>query len=173
MKRSPLKRKTPLRSAAAVRIGTQVAVIDDKAALVTALQKRIREIERRPRKPLPAKRATARRSSRVRDEAYLAWCRLQPCAVGAHLAKVGDAYCISWQCSGRTEPDHKREGVGAGKKASDIDAWPCCQLHHRQRHDLTGFFKSWARERLNTFIRDRIAEANAHYERHLASGDLL
>lgn len=154
MKRSPLKRKTPLRSRPSS--------------------------SRKPRKRLLAKRATERRSSRKRDEAYLAWVRLQPCAIGASIQFLADQSAVRRHpdmreslladagCSGPTDPDHKREGVGAGMKASDRDAWPCCRRHHDDRHALRGVFRNWSRDQLREFINNRIAEANARYERHLA-----
>lgn len=152
MKRSPLKRKTPLRAS---------------------------NSPAKPRKRLPAKRATERRSSRVRDEEYLAWCRLQPCAVGKMIAdgwwKDPDDHFVRtvapvFGCRGPTDPEHKREGVGMGQKASDRDAWPCCRGHHEHRHNTkSGFFKGWPRAQLDAFIRERIAEANARYDAERAS----
>lgn len=118
---------------------------------------------------LAPRRATERRSSRVRDEQYLAWLRRQPCAVGGFLARAGHAYSLSWHCSGPTDPEHKREGVGAGQKASDADAWPCCRRHHDDRHALRGVFAGWSRGQLREFIRERIAEARGRYEREIAS----
>lgn len=133
------------------------------------------------RKRLPAKRVTPRRSSRVRDEAYLAWVRLQPCAVHESCISVlrspdarrGEGLGVEIlfdlaRCSGPIDPDHKREGVGAGMKASDRDAWPCCRRHHDDRHALRGVFAGWSRDQLREFIATRIAEANVAYERHLA-----
>lgn len=105
-------------------------------------------------------RAKARRSSRVRDEAYLAWVRQQPCRVGA----AGVPGCL-----GPIDPDHKRAGVGAGTKASDRDAWPVCRKHHDDRHAMRGPFTFMTKEQLRAFIDARIAEANAAYERHLAA----
>jgi hypothetical protein len=124
---------------------------------------------------LRRKRPTERRSSRVRDEAYLAWVRLQPCRVRSMMEtpfNVGfllSSMAPNAYCWGPSDPEHQREGVGMGQKASDRDAWPCCRTHHGQRHDLSGVFKGWTREQMRSFIRDRIAEANAAYERHLAA----
>lgn len=124
---------------------------------------------------LSPKRATVRRSSRVLEEAYLAWVRLQPCAVRAFLAPAWESEkgfraaiaAALLSCSGPTDPDHKRQGVGAGKRASDRDAWPVCRRHHDDRHALTGVFKGWTREQMREFIDARIAEANAAYELHI------
>lgn len=129
---------------------------------------------------LSPKRATVRRSSRVLDEAYLAWVRLQPCAVGKLFEFVSRQSAVRATpdlaarlasdsvCWGPVDPEHKREGVGMGQKASDRDAWPCCRGHHDQRHNTaSGAFKNWTRAQLNEFIDARIAEANAAYELHL------
>lgn len=123
---------------------------------------------------LSPKRAAVRRSSRVLDEAYLAWVRLQPCSISrwidrneGHVCPSTRFYGSSFTCSGPTDPDHKRQGVGAGKRASDRDAWPVCRRHHGDRHALTGVFKGWTREQMREFIDARIAEANAAYEIHL------
>lgn len=124
---------------------------------------------------LSPKRATVRRSSRVRDEAYLAWVRLQPCAVGVMLRQLARntgahaPFSSSAACWGTTDPEHRREGVGMGMKASDRDSWPCCRGHHEHRHGRVGVFAGWPETQLNEFIRARIAEANAAYERHLAA----
>lgn len=145
MKRSPLRRKTPLRA---------IAERDTKPA--------------KSRKRLPARRATERRSSRVLDDAYLAWVRLQPCAVGFLIGIAHRSLAFKlYPCSGPTDPDHKRQGVGAGKRASDRDAWPVCRRHHDDRHALAGVFKGWTRDQMRAFITVRIAEANAAYEIHL------
>ncbi len=168
MKRSSLKRKTPLRAS---------------------------NSPGKPRKRLPAKRATERRSSRVRDEEYLAWCRQQPCMVREFFASIPRAADGSRAqnideaieavlverleahgggCWGPTDPEHERsggaEGPGMGQKASDRRAWPCCRGHHDQRHNTaSGIFKGWGRAKLDAFIRERIAEANARYDAERAS----
>lgn len=111
---------------------------------------------------LRQRRPTPRRSSRVRDKEYLAWVRQQPCALkGLAIFHLRDGR----ECAGPIEPDHRREGVGAGQKASDRDAWPCCRRHHEDRHALTGVFKGWTKAEVRDFVGRRIAEANALYER--------
>jgi len=67
-------------------------------------------------------------------------------------------------CSGPTDPEHKREGVGMGQKASDRDAWPCCRQHHDERHGLTGVFAGWSRDQMRRFIDEQIAIANGRYD---------
>lgn len=119
------------------------------------------------RSPLRRKRSAVRRSSRVRDDAYLAWVRRQPCAVHAAYGSAGYPWpqmLISMlACFGPIDPEHKREGVGMGQKASDRDAWPCCRTHHDERHSLTGVFTGWTRAQLRQFIAEQIIIANARY----------
>lgn len=180
MKRTPLRRKKALRPKVwMARAPSSFSMEELRAAHERPFP------PLKPRKRLPAKRATPRRSSRVRDEAYLSWVRLQPCMVGerafvevmTEAARLGIAHGIRIEggarCSGPTDPDHRREGVGAGQKASDRDAWPCCRRHHDDRHALTGVFAGWDREAMREFIRARISEANARYERHLSNGGPL
>jgi hypothetical protein len=112
---------------------------------------------------LPRRRATPRRSSRVENPHYLAWLREQPCGV-PYLLK--DA---AGPCGGPVDPEHKREGVGMGQRASDADAWACCRVHHDQRHDGRGVFATMSRAELRVFIRAQIAMFPAAYTAHLAS----
>lgn len=122
---------------------------------------------------LSPKRPTVRRSSRVIDDAYLAWVRMQPCAARAAMETpfnagfLSSSMALNARCFGPIGPDHKRQGVGAGKRASDRDAWPVCRRHHDDRHALAGVFKGWTRDQMRAFITVRIAEANAAYELHL------
>ena len=131
MKRTPLKRKTPL-----------------------ARTSRI-----------PARRSTPRRRDAdvVRNPHYLAWLRQQPCGVPYILKDAAGP------CGGPVDPEHKREGVGMGQRASDADAWACCRVHHDQRHDGRGVFATMTRAELRTFIRMQIAMFKTAYTAHLAS----
>jgi hypothetical protein len=112
---------------------------------------------------LPRRRATPRRSSRVENPHYLAWLREQPCGV-PYLLKVA-----AGPCGGPVDPEHKREGVGMGQRASDADAWACCRVHHDQRHDGRGVFATMTRAELRLFIRLQIKMCLAAYTAHLAS----
>lgn len=104
------------------------------------------------------RRDTDRRSSRVEDPAYLAWLRLQPCAVGRILGHELD-------CCETVDPEHERQGVGMSQTASDRRAWPCCRLHHKARHALNGngFFAGFEKTQLRDFIESRITAANLAY----------
>jgi hypothetical protein len=112
---------------------------------------------------LAPKRATPRRSSRVEAPHYLAWLREQPCGVPFILKDAAGP------CGGPVDPEHKREGVGMGQKASDMDAWACCRIHHDQRHDGRGVFSTMTRDELRTFIRMQIAMFKTAYTAHLAT----
>ena len=99
---------------------------------------------------LPARRSTPRRSSRIEAPHYLAWLRLQRCGVAIAFPEEAA------RCSGPIDPEHKREGVGMGQRASDADAWACCRLHHDERHDGRGPFAAMDRATLRQFVRCQI-----------------
>lgn len=113
---------------------------------------------------LPQVRATPRRSSRTTDQSYLQFLRNDTCGVALILGHERD-------CWGPIDPEHEREGVGIGQTASDDRAWSCCRSHHRQRHDLNGYFKGWPRERLRLFIQQRITVSRTRYANFLATGE--
>lgn len=108
---------------------------------------------------LRPRRATPRRSERVRDLAYLAWVHTQPCAargVAGH------------RCDGPIEADHAGERP-AGRKADDATCIPLCMLGHRQRTDFAGPFRAWDRETMRGFLAAAIASTAAAYQRHQAA----
>lgn len=123
--------------------------------------KRGKPLARRTR--LAPKRATPRRSGRVENPHYIAWLRAQRCGVPFILKDAAGP------CGGPVDPEHKREGVGMGQRASDADAWACCRAHHDQRHDGRGVFATMTRADLRVFIRAQIAMCRAAYTVHLAS----
>jgi hypothetical protein len=114
---------------------------------------------------LKSKRATPRRSSRVRDEAWLAEVRRLPCcAPFAYPLAMVDPWT---PCRGRVEADH----AGArplGRKASDDTAIPLCQRHHRERTDYSGHFKGWDAARMREWCDWKIAETQTTVTAHLA-----
>ena len=73
----------------------------------------------------------------------------------AHLAKLRGTRCAahglrsvlkeSDPCSGPVEAHH-RTGAGLALKASDHEAFPLCQKHHRDFHDSKGMFRSWTKQ---------------------------
>lgn len=117
---------------------------------------------KRPKKPRrfiarnvrpKVKRATTRRSKRIRDLVYLAWMiRTQPCAARGVGACGG-----GWV----TEADH----VGRrplGRKCSDRETIPLCSAHHRDRHD-GNLLPGWSKARLRAWLDEQV---RIHQERY-------
>jgi hypothetical protein len=123
MKRSPLKRKTPLARAGSLKRAqlARTPVTPDGWAA-----------------PWPAgfkRRGLRRRRARAHDPAFAEQaerCRRKPCCVCAHLGE---------RQQGRTVPHHD-PSRGAG--GLDRDTVPLCDLHHRAVH-LEGRVSFWAR----------------------------
>ena len=93
---------------------------------------------------LPARRATPRRSERVRDVAYMLRVKGLQCAADLLL---GDGA----RCSGAVEADHA--GIRpAGRKADDNSCIGLCLAHHRARHDFAGVFRGWSREQMRRWL---------------------
>lgn len=76
----------------------------------------------------PAKRATPRRSERVRDAGYLARVRELPCVCAAAMTGIAGAW---GPCAGPIEAHH----AGAHPAGRKCRAVPMCKWHH---HDWTG-----------------------------------
>lgn len=85
----------------------------------------------RRRTRVKPRRSSPRRSARVRDRDYLLRVRALPCCA----RELGG-------CEGPIEADHAGRRP-MGRKCSDDEAIPICQLHHRQRTDFSGPFKAW------------------------------
>jgi hypothetical protein len=136
VKRSPLLRTTPLRARHPI-----------------ARDKRLRQ-----------RRTTPRRSSRIRDEAYLAWLRSLPCCCPETPAHPGG------------DPHHPRHiehgggSIGAGMKADDTRAIPLSRAHHDllQNHQgerqRTGPWAGWPTERVQHWHDETAARLRAEYE---------
>lgn len=102
---------------------------------------------------LRQRRATPRRSERVRDPAVLARVAALPCAARGLAGHT---------CAGRVEVDH----VGPrplGRKCSDAagELVPLCSRAHRERTDFTGSFRSFTRSTMRAFLA-AAAAATAH-----------
>jgi hypothetical protein len=103
------------------------------------------------RTPVKSRRATPRRSGRVRDAAYMAWVRTLTCAASAMDGHV---------CEGAMEADHVG-ARGLGQKCSDRETIALCSLAHRQRTDFAGPFRSFDREQMRAFVGDALARTAA------------
>lgn len=108
------------------------------------------------RKRISPKRATPRRSSRVRDAAYMAFIRALPCCAR-----------IFGDCRGSVTAHHAGER-GLGMKCSDRETIPLCVAHHTAWHDATEPFSWWGKEMRQIWARVEIARAQAAYERMAA-----
>lgn len=92
------------------------------------------------------RRATARRSDRVRDIEFLSWVHTRPCcAIGLN----------GHVCDGPIEADH----VGPrpmGRKADDRTCIALCRLAHRQRTDFSGVFRDFDQARMRRWIAEQL-----------------
>lgn len=128
--------------------------------------KRTGRLERHTR--LKPRRDTPRRSSYFEDRPYLAWVRLQLCAIA--IAFGLDPRC----CSPIVDPDHLRDGAGGGQRGPDPFAYPACRDHHRDQHTLRGPFKGWTGERRDALLAELTAISQTQwYGRPLVAVDLV
>ena len=86
-----------------------------------------------------------------RDPKRLAWIRTLPCVFASDV------------CDGPTEAHH-RTGAGLALKAPDDEAFPLCQLHHKQRHDATGAFLKLTKAERKAWEAEMVAKYQALYE---------
>ena len=103
-------------------------------------------------------RTTKSRSSRARDEAYLARVRQLPCCA-VNLAVHGPIFCGAiHRCVGRIHAHHAGRDRGVGQKASDYTAIPLCASSHDAWHAGRGVFFGMTREMRRVWADARIAE---------------
>lgn len=167
MKRSPLKRNTPLRRKRPTARKTRpISIVITDAA---PLEKQLREspalrkayekaMESGLKRSTPLGRSWIKRKRpRVRDDAdpkYRAWLRRQPCAVPG---------CIARRCHAH---HHSLMESGTSKKCADRFSFSLCVRHHVPGlHSLAGFFKGWTREQLKAWQDEMCARYRAAYER--------
>jgi hypothetical protein len=91
----------------------------------------------------------------MKDRAYLAWIRQQPCCIPGH------------ECVGPIDAHH-RTGAGLALKAPDRETMPLCrQGHINERHALAGYFKGWDKAKVKQWERDMVAHYQAlHGQSH-------
>lgn len=102
----------------------------------------------RSRKPIPRKKAKARRVSVFRDPAYLKFLRDECACVVCHDTRL--------RCDAAHGPVN-----GMGSKGPDNEAVPLCRRHHQEQHQI-----GWL-PFLHLYQVNWIWEAAAHYERYL------
>lgn len=113
--------------------------------------------------PLKRKRSKPRRSSRVRDKAYLEFIRRESCC--AYLVQVPSlSVHIHSECEGRVHAHHAG-ARGYGQKASDRTCIPLCMRHHRAFHDLGWPFIVMQREERLAWVMGQIGYYQEMYER--------
>jgi hypothetical protein len=54
-------------------------------------------------------------------------------------------------CHGVVEADHAGFDRGVGMKAHDNTCIPLCSAHHMQRHNFNGVFKGWTKEQMRAW----------------------
>ena len=148
MKRTPLRRKTPLRR---TRWRARVVTWD-------AMNKQ--EVSR------PAKRRS-KYKRRPRDTTYMLWVKRQPCIVSVLLYDTYPPRGMVALCTGEVQADHAgRRGVN--QKADDTTCIPLCKKHHGHRSDFTGVFRGWTQEHMRHFLASAIKHTQQQHENYLA-----
>ena len=88
----------------------------------------------------------------MRDKAYLAFIRQQPCCIPNH------------DCQGPIDAHHAAKRSGMGLKASDHDTLPLCrQGHIYERHPLAGYFQGWTKAQVKAWEGEQIQKYQALY----------
>lgn len=194
MKRSPIKRKTPLKRSAmrrakreTLRIGRMeykipagtaglrreimIDAAEDHALASGALTLAdaapiIRKRERRIRQALGTARRRSAYASRERDTEYMRFVKTLTCAASSATwaAMPWHIDPVHVRCRGPIEADHMG-ARGVGRKADDRTCVPMCQSHHRDRTDHAGLFKHATKDQLRTWRAQVIAETQAAYAR--------
>ena len=134
MKRSPLKRKKPLRARSAF----------DTLMITGKLPSELR------RKP---KRKT-KHARRPRAVPYMRWVKTQSCMVLVLEALVRGSFDTKPECWGPIEADHAGSKMkqGDGTRAHDATCIPMCKRHHAHRENFTGVFKSFKQADMRSFL---------------------
>lgn len=100
------------------------------------------------------------------DAEHLNRIRSQPCVVCAaippshphHHTRGLDEPC---PCGASHKPKGQAQRRGKGSRAHDHDAIPLCWRHHRQLHELVGFFAGWDGQRLRAWQDQYVRELRA------------
>lgn len=178
MKRTALKRKTPLRRRPRKQRVVGDFFVTNKARLAQLIES-LRPLEETTRM-LKAMGGTGimkamgtRYSRRARDWDRMDWIKRQPCA----LARPFDRMPAEWigglsPCpaffAGDVEAHHA--GVrGLGQKAGDDTCIPLCSFHHGALTDRRVPFRGWPRGAVKTWELAMVAEYRRRYDEHLAS----
>jgi hypothetical protein len=113
-------------------------------------------------KPVRKRRATPRRSSRVRNREYMIFVKTLLCCIEEHSP---DPHYHDDPCDPVIEADHVgRRGIG--QKCSDDETIPLCARHHRERHNARGIFSDLAREQMREWLDAQIRRTQTLWAEH-------
>lgn len=182
MKRSPLKRKTPLRRTGFARPkwSAEIVTIDGrKLATIHRPTERVlqalgfdgdsvasREARRVFARPIPTgRKRKSKYARRPRALAYMQWVKTLPCwFYGLAISRIeiddaiGMAYSVPapvTRCDGPIEADHAGDRP-LGIKAHDRTCIPLCRKHHRDRTDYRGYFSDLSGEQMRAWCNTAI-----------------
>lgn len=96
----------------------------------------------------------------------MGWVKHQRCCVAVEIGS--DIYCSG----GFAEADHAGREDGLGMKCDDAETIPMCHQHHRDRTDLTGYFKGYTAETIRPWLDRWIAIITDRWTRLQAAGPL-
>lgn len=133
MKRTPLRRKTPLRA----RRDRGKPAAEPRA-----------ELGGRLNGPVAAAREPKRSAYRQRERHadYMLWVKRQPCLMRG----------VWGSCEGRVEADHAGRR-GAGRKAHDSTCIPLCHRHHQ----ASRFPRAWSQEQRRAWLHAAVVYTQA------------
>lgn len=100
-----------------------------------------------------AKRATERRTSKVRDRSYKDEVKLlRCCAPGAPSG-----------CRGPIDPSHTDHDHGRGQKGDDTSCVPHCRKHHDdwENRPGAGVFKGWTKAQWRAYAAEMVGRTQA------------
>lgn len=148
MKRTPLRRKTPLR--AKERPTRSHRMLEAIATFATDGKERVIVGKHQIRVRSKTKHARRERA----PASWWLFVKSQPCFV-AWLVKVGawEGPITPCSCEPARDADHmgNRFSEGDGTRARDATCVSICHTHHMERHALTGAFKLFDGERMQAF----------------------
>lgn len=122
----------------------------------TPLNRGTKPLRRKTR--MKQRREKPRRSGRVRNPAFMAWVRRQPCAV---RIEAPDPNRLT-PCTGRLESDHQGWRP-KGRKSNDDECVPMCKKHHAERTAQWGCFRELDQEQLRAWGARAIERTQAEW----------
>lgn len=144
MKRTALKRKTPIARGAPMQ-----------------------------RRPMRRKRGSTSYSRRDRDMPRMGWCKTLPCLLSrpsAPFIELWHGPSDLDPCRGPVEAHHAGEHAG-WQKPPDDTVLPLCDHHHDDLTDRRGVFAGWPKLSLKAWELAAVAHCQALYASHMAGQD--